>query len=82
MLAAAWAMETQVFTRLPDEFRVHDIKSAWTCARGSGPLHLFLEGPVFDRKPNGLKSHRDGRIFVADGHHGIPSFDSNTDVAS
>ena len=97
---------TEVFTRLPDWYRIGDRESAWTRARGSGPLHSFLEGPAFDRagnlycvdlahgrifrispygswdlfaeyegKPNGLKIHRDGRIFVADGQHGILSFD-------
>ena len=33
--------------------------------------HLFVE---YDGEPNGLKIHRDGRIFVADAHHGILSF--------
>ena len=109
MFAAPPTIETQVFTRLPVEFRVRGQESAWTRARGSGPLHSFLEGPSFDRdgnlycvdlahgrifrisahgewqvfadyegKPNGLKIHRDGRIFVADGQHGIVAFDPNT----
>jgi gluconolactonase len=78
-------------------------------ARGSGPLHSFLEGPAFDREgrlycvdvchgrifridrdgtwevfaeyagnPNGLKIHRDGRIFVADHHLGLLAFDPRT----
>lgn len=109
MFAAPPVVQTAVFTRLPDEYRVTGNDSAWTRARGSGPLHSFLEGPSFDRdgnlycvdlahgrifrisprgewqvfaeyagKPNGLKIHRDGRIFVADGQHGILSFDPVT----
>jgi gluconolactonase len=109
VLVAPPTIETQVFARLPDEFRVHDRESAWTRTRGSGPLHSFLEGPAFDRdgnlycvdlahgrifrispqgdwqvvadydgKPNGLRIHRDGRIVVADGQHGILSFDPDT----
>lgn len=109
MFAAPPTLQTEVFTRLPDRYRAGDKESAWTLARGSGPLHSFLEGPAFDRngnlycvdlahgrifrispagewdvfaeyegKPNGLKIHRDGRIFVADGQHGILSFDPAT----
>jgi gluconolactonase len=106
VFAAPPVVQTEIFTRLPDELRLHDRESAWTRARGSGPLHSFLEGPAFDRdgnlycvdlahgrifrispegawhvfaeydgKPNGLKIHRDGRIFVADGAYGILAFD-------
>ena len=111
MFGAPPTVQTEIFTRLPDGFRIRDKESAWTRARGSGPLHSFLEGPAFDRdgnlycvdlahgrifrisprgdwhlfaeyegKPNGLKIHRDGRIFVADGQHGILSFDPVTAV--
>jgi gluconolactonase len=31
-------------------------------------LELFVE---YDGEPNGLKIHRDGRLFVADRHHGL-----------
>jgi gluconolactonase len=106
LFAAPPTVRTEIFSRLPDELRVTGRESAWTLARGSGPLHSFLEGPAFDRsgnfwcvdlahgrlfrvspggewtvfaayegKPNGLKIHRDGRIFVADGQHGILCFD-------
>jgi gluconolactonase len=109
VFAAPPVVQTEIITRLPDEFRIHDQQSAWTRARGSGPMHSFLEGPAFDRdgnlycvdlahgrifrisphgvwhlfaaydgKPNGLKIHRDGRIFVADGAHGILAFDPAT----
>jgi gluconolactonase len=109
VFAAPPVVQTEIFSRLPDEFRIQDKESPWTHARGSGPLHSFLEGPSFDRagnlycvdlahgrifrispqgtwhrfakyegKPNGLKIHRDGRIFVADGQHGILEFDPVT----
>jgi len=109
MFAAPPTVPTEVFTRLPEQYRIAGRESAWTRARGSGPLHSFLEGPSFDRhgflfcvdlahgrifrispqgewqlfteyegKPNGLKIHRDGRIFVADGQHGILCFDPAT----
>jgi gluconolactonase len=109
VFAAPPDVQTEIFTRLPDEFRILGRESAWTRARGCGPLHSFLEGPAFDRsgnlycvdlahgrifrispqgawhlfaeyegKPNGLKIHRDGRIFVADGQHGILAFDPAT----
>jgi len=106
MYAAPPDIATSVFTRLPDMYRDPDRHSAWTLARGLGPMHSFLEGPAFDRagnlyvvdlahgrifrispsgawtlfadydgQPNGLKIHRDGRIFVADVIHGILCFD-------
>jgi gluconolactonase len=109
VFAAPPTIQTEVFARLPDAYRNRDRESAWTRARGSGPMHSFLEGPAFDRdgnlycvdlahgrifrispggewevfaeyegKPNGLKIHRDGRIFVADGQHGIVSFDPHS----
>lgn len=100
---------TEVWTRLPDALRRSRVETAWTRARGSGPMHSFLEGPAFDRdgnlfcvdiphgrifriardgtwdvfaeyggNPNGLKIHRDGRIFVADHHLGLLAFDPRT----
>jgi len=109
MFAAPPDLPTEVFTRLPDRFRIEGRHSTWTRARGGAPLHSFLEGPSFDRdgnlycvdlahgrifrispqrewevfaqyegRPNGLKIARDGRIFVADGQHGILSFDPAT----
>ena len=44
-------MTAEVFTSLPRSFR-RDTHSAWSEARGSGPLHSFLEGPSFDRLGN------------------------------
>ncbi len=108
MFGAPPIIETTVFTRLPDSLRIKH-ENAWTRARGSGPLHSFLEGPSFDRAgnlycvdvchgrifritpeghwnvfaeydghPNGLKIHRDGRIFVADQKFGLLCFDPQT----
>jgi gluconolactonase len=54
-------VQTEIFTRLPDELRLHDRESAWTRARGGGPLHSFLEGPAFDR---------DGNLYCVDLAHG------------
>lgn len=106
MFAAPTNISTEIFARLPDAYRVGGRESAWTLARGSGPMHSFLEGPAFDQagnlycvdlahgrifridpagnwtlfadyegQPNGLKIHRDGRIFVADAQNGILCFD-------
>nr|WP_067293968.1 SMP-30/gluconolactonase/LRE family protein [Marinobacterium profundum] len=45
--------ETNVFSRLPDEYRRSDKKNAWSLAnRGGAPVHSFLEGPVFDSREN------------------------------
>ncbi len=113
VFAAPPTVATEIFARLPEKHRILQRESAWTLARGSGPLHSFLEGPAFDRagmfycvdlahgrifrvspagewevfaayegKPNGLKIHRDGRIFVADGQHGILAFDPATGARS
>jgi gluconolactonase len=102
-------IRTEVWTRLPEALRRAGVDTAWTRARGGGPLHSFLEGPAFDREgrfhcvdiphgrifrisrdgtwevfaeydgmPNGLKIHRDGRIFVADHHLGLLVFDPHT----
>lgn len=52
---------TEVFTRLPDALRRPGDETAWSRARGGGPLHSFLEGPAFDR---------DGRLYCVDVNHG------------
>jgi gluconolactonase len=109
VFAAPRLIETRVFARLPDEFRIQNRHTEWSRTRGGPPLHSFLEGPSFDRsgnlycvdlcrgrifritpqghwekfadydgEPNGLKIHRDGRIFVADHKLGLLSFDPAT----
>jgi gluconolactonase len=44
-----------------------------------GDVELFTE---YDGEPNGLKIHRDGRIFVADYRHGIMVVDPDTRAVS
>ena len=99
------AIETEIYTILPDKFHKTDKKN---CTSGK-ILHSFLEGPSFDRngnlyitdipngrvfrisadcnwelisqydgEPNGLKIHKDGRIFIADHRNGIMLLDINT----
>jgi Gluconolactonase len=103
MYAAPPTVETTVFARIPEKFRVRGRSNRWIdVQRGGVETQCFLEGPSFDRdgnlfvvdvawgrifrissggdvelyteydgEPNGLKIHRDGRIFVADYRHGI-----------
>lgn len=98
---------TEVFSRLPEQFRRTGVHTQWASARRGGkPIHSFLEGPSFDREgnlyvtdipfgrifrispagefdlvaeydgePNGLKIHRDGRIFIADYKNGLVELD-------
>jgi len=61
LFAAPPIFETTVFARLPDRLRLGDHENEWTRARGSGPLHSFLEGPSFDRA---------GNLFCVDICHG------------
>lgn len=107
MFAAPKNIETEVFARLPDEFRGCDPENEWVASQPAGsPPHSVLEGPSFDREgnlwcvdipngrvfritpdgrfhlvteydgwPNGLKIHRDGRIFIADYKNGIMLLD-------
>jgi len=107
MFAPPKDIETEIFARLPDEFRRVDPDNEWVAAQPVGsPPHSVLEGPSFDREgnlwcvdipngrifrvtpdgrfnviaqydgwPNGLKIHRDGRIFIADYKNGIMLLD-------
>jgi gluconolactonase len=106
MFAPPQQIETEVFARVPDQFR-RGRRTPWADAnRGGEVLDTFLEGPSFDRagnlyvvdipfgrifrispageftlvteydgQPNGLKIHRDGRIFIADYKNGIMLLD-------
>jgi gluconolactonase len=103
MYAAPPEIESEVFTRLPEDFYHRGEPAAWSrVARPGKDVRAFLEGPAFDRtgnlycvdiphgrifrispdgawtiaaeydgEPNGLKIHRDGRIFIADHLHGL-----------
>jgi len=94
---------TEIFSRIPDRYRMLDKPSDWVKANKPGQqMDSFLEGPSFDREgnlyvtdipygrifkispagnwklvieyegwPNGLKIHKDGRIFIADYKIGI-----------
>lgn len=54
------SITTEVHALLPDVLRRTE-HSAWSRARGGGPLHSFLEGPAFDR---------DGNLYCVDVCHG------------
>jgi len=113
MYAAPPVVETEVFARLPDEFRKSGHGSSEWFHQQPARLsaHSLLEGPSFDidgnlycvdipwgrifkvdprgdfslvaeydGEPNGLKIHKDGRIFIADYRHGIMVMDPDTKV--
>ena len=40
-----------------------------------GEIDLFAE---YDGEPNGMKIHKDGRVFIADYHHGLMVLDPKT----
>jgi gluconolactonase len=98
-------IETEIFARVPDEFRQHHDPRH----QSGVPRDCFIEGPSFDRdgnlyitnipygqifkisprgefsliatydgEPNGLKIHRDGRIFIADHKQGLMLLDPDT----
>ncbi len=107
MFAAPPNIDTTVYARLPDHYRISGRSTDWAKFQRHGEdPDSFLEGPSFDREgnlwctdipygrifkvspdgnfdlvveydgePNGLKIHRDGRIFVADHIHGIMVMD-------
>lgn len=114
MFAAPPDIATEVFARLPDEFRSPRRKSQLAKWHPGHPQsHSVLEGPSFDREgnlyvvdvafgrifridpagrftqvadydgePNGLKIHKDGRIFVADYKFGIVVLDPATGIVT
>ncbi len=113
MFAPPEVITTEIFARLPENFRTLR-PTAWSAAnRGGKPVACFLEGPAFDRQgnlyvvdipfgrifrigvdgvfhlvaeyegePNGLKIHRDGRIFIADYRNGIMQLDPASGTVS
>lgn len=108
MFKAPPEIGTEVFARIPDQYRKSGQLSPERILAGKGSLKTdsYIEGPSFDRdgnlyivdiafgliyqinpqgqvkllveydgEPNGLKIHRDGRIFVADHKNGLMLFD-------
>lgn len=107
MFAPPPEVKTEVFARVPDQFRVRGRRSRWIELLHQGePMESFLEGPSFDKagnlwvvdipwgrvfrvsprgeftlvaeydgEPNGLKIHKDGRIFIADYKNGLMLLD-------
>lgn len=104
MYAAPPTVKTEVFARIPDQYRKAGQLSEERLRAGKGTrtTDSYIEGPSFDRhgnlylvdiafglifrvspsgdvtqlieydgEPNGLKIHRDGRIFVADHKNGL-----------
>ncbi|MBV7483177.1 SMP-30/gluconolactonase/LRE family protein [Bordetella sp. BOR01] len=104
MYPAPPVIRTEVFTRIPDQYRKAGQLSKERLHAGKGTLATdsYIEGPSFDRdgnlylvdiafglvfrvspmgkvtllaeydgEPNGLKIHRDGRIFIADHKNGL-----------
>jgi gluconolactonase len=98
-------IQTEVFTRMPQELRDRSKRRPGSAPRYRS-VDSFIEGPSFDRagnlyivdvpfgrifrinprgdwdlvvqydgEPNGLKIHKDGRIFVADYKNGIMVLD-------
>ena len=114
MYPAPPVIETRVFARIPDRYRICGRSSNWIdLHQGGRQTECFLEGPSFDRagnlyvvdvawgrvfrissggdvdlvaeydgEPNGLKIHRDGRIFIADYRLGILSLDPASGTVS
>lgn len=53
MFAAPRVLETTVFAKIPDRFRVRGRSNRWTeVQRGGAATECFLEGPSFDRAGN------------------------------
>lgn len=58
MFVAPPLLTTEIFARVPDEFRISDRQSAWASLHRPGQFtDCFLEGPSFDR---------DGNLYVVD----------------
>lgn len=58
MFAAPPDIETRVFARIPDSYRIKGRSSPWIDAQRAGlPTDCFLEGPSFDR---------DGNLYIVD----------------
>jgi gluconolactonase len=61
-------LEGPSFDRLGNLYCVDLVFGRIFCADTDGKFHLVVQ---YDGEPNGLKIHRDGRLFIADRRHGI-----------
>jgi gluconolactonase len=61
-------LEGPSFDRLGNLYCVDLVFGRIFCVDTAGKFHVVVE---YDGEPNGLKIHRDGRLFVADRRHGI-----------
>lgn len=68
-------LEGPSFDRLGNLYCVDLMFGRIFCVDTNGKFHLVAE---YDGEPNGLKIHRDGRLFVADRRHGIIVIDPAT----
>jgi gluconolactonase len=68
-------LEGPSFDRLGNLYCVDLVFGRIFCVDTKGKFHLVVE---YDGEPNGLKIHRDGRLFVADRRHGIIVIDPAT----
>ena len=58
VLQAPQVRDTEVFTRMPDQFRRSGVRTSWADAnRGGQPTDSFIEGPTFDAA---------GHLYVTD----------------
>jgi gluconolactonase len=68
-------LEGPSFDRLGNLYCVDLVFGRIFCVDTTGEFHLVVQ---YDGEPNGLKIHRDGRLFVADRRHGIVVIDPAT----
>ena len=68
-------LEGPSFDRLGNLYCVDLVFGRIFCVDTKGEFHVVVE---YDGEPNGLKIHRDGRLFVADRRHGIIVIDPAT----
>src|SRR5271166_4861926 len=68
-------LEGPSFDRVGNLYCVDLVFGRIFCVDTKGKFHVVVE---YDGEPNGLKIHRDGRLFIADRRHGIIVIDPTT----